>query len=58
MKDRTGFMVYVPRETRAKLQRRADDEGESLSAVCRAILIAEVSKDAAPRKRRRRGSKS
>jgi hypothetical protein len=52
MKDRTGFMVYVPALTRAKLQRRADDEGESLSAVCRAILDREVRDDPKPRSRK------
>lgn len=39
MKDRRPLLVYLPRDTREAIQRQADEEGTSASAIGRRVLV-------------------
>lgn len=55
MNDRATLIVYLPRETRERIQRIADEEGISASAVARRVLVPAFKTKAIRERRRGRG---
>lgn len=53
MKDRQPLLVYLPAKVRDQIQRQADLEGTSASAIGRKVLMREFPGDGVPPPRRR-----